>query len=106
MCKAGVEVLNVLRDLVRQDFKDHPIDSVPWMNAAVFGATFYLAGTLGWRACWSGPLLPARYTIDGDLLCGPGDSFGHWLAGLGWSSAAAAQVARYDAFRDGGYAVM
>jgi hypothetical protein len=37
---------------------------------------------------------------------GRGDSFVHWLAGLGWSSAAAAQVARYDAFRDGGYAVM
>jgi hypothetical protein len=37
---------------------------------------------------------------------GRGDSFGRWLAGLGWSSAAAFQVARYDAFRDGGYAVM
>jgi hypothetical protein len=28
------------------------------------------------------------------------------VIGLGWSSAAAFQVARYDAFRDGGYAVM
>jgi len=26
---------------------------------------------------------------------GRGD-FGHWLAGLGWSSAAASQVAQYD----------
>ena len=34
MFKAEVEVLSVLRDVVRQDFKDHPIDSVPWMNAA------------------------------------------------------------------------
>jgi len=47
MFKAGVEVLSVLIDVVRQDFKDHPIDNVPWMNAAVFSATFYLAGTPG-----------------------------------------------------------
>jgi hypothetical protein len=57
MCKAGVEVLNVLRDLVRQDFKDHPIDSVPWMNAAVFGATFYLAGTPGWKSLTAGAIV-------------------------------------------------
>ena len=74
MFKAGVEVLSVWRDVVRQDFKDRPIDSVPWINAAVFGATFYLAGTPGWKACWSRllSLLPARYTMDGELLCGPG----------------------------------
>src|SRR5260370_33160080 len=35
---------------------------------------------------------------------GRGGSFGHWLADLGGSSAAAYQVARYDAFCDGGYA--
>jgi hypothetical protein len=51
MFKAGVEVLSVWRDVVRQDFKDDPIDSVPWINAAVFGATFYLAGPRDGKAC-------------------------------------------------------
>src|SRR5229473_4054802 len=57
MFKAGVEVLSVLHDVVRQDFKDHPIDSVPWMNAAVFGATFYLAGTPGWKSLLVGAIV-------------------------------------------------
>jgi hypothetical protein len=51
MFKAGVEVLSVLRDVVRLDFKDNPIDSVPWMNAAVFGATFHLFGPRDGKAC-------------------------------------------------------
>jgi hypothetical protein len=29
MLKAGVEALGVLRAVARQDFKDHPIDSIP-----------------------------------------------------------------------------
>ena len=49
MFKAGVEMLGVASDLIRQDLKDHPIDYVPWTNAAVFGGTFYLAGTPGWK---------------------------------------------------------
>jgi len=48
--RLGSEVLSVLSDVVRQDFKDHPIESVAWMNAAVFSTTFYLAGTPGWKS--------------------------------------------------------
>ncbi len=63
MFKAGVEVLSVLRDVVRQDFKDHPIDNVPWMNAAVFSATFYLAGTPGWKSLLVGAIVLAASKI-------------------------------------------
>ena len=57
MFKAWVEVLSVLADVVRQDFKDHPIDRVPWMNAAVFSVTFYLAGTAGWKSLLVGAIV-------------------------------------------------
>jgi hypothetical protein len=56
MFKAGVEVLSVLHDLVRQDFKDHPIDS-SLDERGCFRRDFLPCWDPGWKSLMVGAIV-------------------------------------------------
>lgn len=47
---ATKSVLAIFKDFIVDDFREHPLDTAPWLNSAVYLGAMMFFGVAGWKA--------------------------------------------------------